>query len=433
MIDILVILSSITDTFTDGTSPVRPFLFLLFGIGVAVATVLPNVKRELEIRIVAAGIVTLLFVATFFLQLYVFFQAGIPQHALAIAITQEEITNTRLTHIHVGKVALASIIPFSITPQVDAGAAMSLLVPDSIGVALGVLLIVGIILLLYALSRSVKHIRHRRFAYVLLVSIVGYTAIAKSIDGGILSDGAIIAYAALMALLLAPARLFTTYLSFGVVMFTVAISIAHLSGFYWGEGYAVAAVLKGGALLLVILALHHFVDKGVTKKNVLLSLAAISLVAGISLQAISERLSYLNIQVEEGATMVRHSDGSITSGDAYIGMTTRDVIEQENLLYWYQPVMHRADGCQERDASYIGSFTLAPGYVPKVDTVRREYAELHIVPMGDRYLVEINTHACLPERIKEIQALLREAGLSGAVIYGLEGGERRVSDGDNNR
>lgn len=433
MIDLLVILSSITDTFTDGTSPVRPFLFLLFGVGVGVATVLPNVKREREVKIAAAGIVTLLFVATFLLQVYVFFQAGIPQHALAVAVTEEEITNTRLTHTHVGKVALASIIPFSITSQVDAGVATSLLVPESIGVGLGALLIVGIILVLYALSRSVKHIRHRKFAYVLLVSIVGYTAIAKSIDGGILSDGAIIAYAALMALLLAPARLFTTCLSFGAVMFTVAISIAHLTGFYWGEGYAVAAVLKGGALLLVILALHHFVDKGVTKKSVCLSLAAVFLVAGISLQAMSERFSYLNIQVEEGAAMVRHSDGSVTSGDAYVGVTTRDVIEQENLLYWYQPVMHRADGCQERDASYIGSFTLAPGYIPKVEIVHREYAELRVVPMGDRYLAEINMNACLPERIKEIQALLRDAGLSEVVIYGLEGGEQRVNDGDNNR
>lgn len=433
MIELLVILSSIADTFTDGTSPVRPFLFLLFGIGVAAATLVPSVRREREVSMVAAGIVTLLFVTTFILQLYVFTQAGIPQHALATAITEEEITNTRLTHTHVGKAALTAIIPSSITSQVDAGSAILLLVPESMSIWLSMLLILGIILVVYVLSRRLKQVRYRRFAYLLLVSIIGYTAVTKSIDGGILSDGAIIAYVALMALLLAPIRLFTTYLSVGAIVFTAAVAIAHLSGFYWGEGYAMAAVLKGGVLLLVILALHHLVDTGVTKKSVFLSLAAVALVASISMQAISDRFSYLNIHIGEGTAMVRHKDGSVTSADAYVGMTTRAVIEQENLAYWYQPVMHRADGCHEETVSYIGSFTLAPGYVPSVENVRREYAEIHFVPTGDRYRAEITTHACLPERIKEIQALLREVGLSEAVIYGLEGGEGRVRDGDNNR
>lgn len=433
MIDLLVILSSITDTFTDGTSPVRPFLFLLFGIGVTAATLVPNVKREREVSMVAAGIVTLLFATTLILQLYVFSQAGIPQHALATAITEEEITNTRLTHTHVGKAALTAIIPLSITSQVDAGSAMSLLVPESMSISLSALFILGIILVVYVLSRRLKQVRYRRSAYLLLASIIGYTAITKSIDGGILSDGAVIAYIALMAVLLAPIRQFTTYLSVGAIVFTAAVAITHLTGFYWGKGYALVAVLKGGALLLVILALHHFVDTGVTKKSVFLSLVAVALVASISLQAINERLSYLTMHVEEGNAMVRRKDGSVTSGDAYAGMTTRSVIEQENLMYWYQPVMHRADGCHEEDASYIGSFTLAPGYVPSTESVRREYAEIHFVPTGDRYRAEITTHACLPERIKEIQALLREAGLSEAVIYGLEGREGMVRDGDNNR
>lgn len=433
MIDLLVILSGVMDTVTDGTSPVRPLLFLLFLLSITLASRLPNIRHESTIRVLAVAAVTLLFAASFLLQLVTFAQAGIPQHALAIAITQEEITNTRLTHIHLGKVALQALIPGSLSRQFDTGAAMMLLVPNSAAYLIGILCVAALLFVPYVLSRRVKEISERRWACLLLVSIVGFTALTKAIDGGILSDGAIIAYVALLALVFSPLRLFTTYLSFGAIIFAVAIAIAHLSGFYWGEGYAVSAVLKGGALLLILLALHHIIAKGMSVRSVALTVCAVVVVAAISFHTIGEQSAYLNRIVEKGNAMVRLNDGTVIPGDIYIGMTTRDIVLRESLTYWYQPVTHRSNGCSTEDVSHNATFILAPQFAPQSMEVRSTYAELHFMKPGDRYYANLEMAVCVPERIKEIQALLAAAGLKEAVIYGLEGGEAGPRNGDNNR
>lgn len=434
MIDAVVILQGVTDTFLDGTSPVRVLVIAVFLVLVALAARVPKVPHERRVRYAAAWALSLLFALSLAAQVVAFADADIPQHALATAFAGEEITNTRLTHTHIGKAGLALLMPDdALVRAFDTGSAMRLLAAPGIALAIAVLAAAAFVLLVFSLSRTVRNETGtvRKASLLALVSVAGCIALAKSIDGGILSDGAIVAYAATLSLLIGARKDFVAHVSWGMLACAAVIATLHLSGFYWGEGYALAAALKAGALLLLLLALHHASEQGGSPKTLMLSLGALAVIGAISMQASVERLSYLDREIVAGSSLVRLSDGRVVSGDSYIGMRIRDVIRKENLLYWYQPVVVRSEGCADGQPPYIGSFILAPGYVPEVPEVVRERSAMRFIAEEDRYRAEFSMHPCLPERIQEIRSLLEDADLSEAVIYGLEGRTLEAGSGDN--
>lgn len=449
MSEFLLLASSVLDVFTEGTSPVRLALAPLYlGTLVLCFRFLPWHRMRRVMRsapIIALGAVLCLFILSFSLQLSVYRAHAIPESSLAVFMNADEITNTRLAHIHTGKTAIAMLThPFAsaAVPATDTGAALASFFPGWTGPISLMLLVIAIGMTILSLPRAFRGVEGKaaRMAALLLYALVSFMALEKSVDGGILSDGAFLALATWGMLLWVPERYFLRAFLLASVVAAGVLAFGIYHGLYWGEGYVFDAVEKVGVLFLLILALHCARTRGIR------SILSLTLITGamlaIGLKAYSEfapRSAYLSAAVSgygyvaaylSEARIGNESIGTIGRLQIYdVGSsegTVADLIDQYRLPYWYQPVSMQNQHCRntslEQQADF---FVLLPNEPERLSVTASRLSTLSLTyidtdPSGwKRYQASLRMQTCVPRRWDVVREMLRELGHDRAIVYGF--------------
>lgn len=464
MTESIASVNTIMNVFTAGTFPVRPFLCMAYGMlalcAVLLRSALPKIlgKKTLRryrridpyIRWAVFLSMALLFSLPVLSEFRAYKTYGIPPKSVAIFITGDEVTSTRVAHTHFGKVVVPLVLGSRDTAVVslaDTGAALLPYVPSSVPRVSLILLLCAAIGSLLVVARLAGDIpgKSRKAAFLVLYTLLGFLSLDKAVDGGFVSDAAGIVFFAYGALTLFPPRAFSRLLAGGGLLYGVVLWYLHAAGFYWPDSYFFEALQRSAVLLLTLYALHYSAyGKQRIWKGVLL-IAAVSSIVVLSqvlnaderegLQApISPPHMYLSVMNDEAKPPlpVIGTIGRLTVYDTspLIGKTVSAASDLFKLPYWYQPFTSGTENCAEHPREKEESFkVLSP--VPLQDIqapsglAAGTFEFIETRPAGwYRYDATITYHACISRYFSVLQEVLRLAGSDTAIVYDLHLGSK---------
>lgn len=448
---LLLILTSPLHVFMDGTSPVRLFLFLAYFVVLAIVLRLCPKKLsrmwQKVLQAVALVSVSLVFLSGLLLHVWVTAVHDIPQQSLSVFLADDEMTSSRLMHNHAGKAAVtvltAPLAPY-LVPVMDTGSALAHSFDSALSVCLAVLFLVALIASLVAAPAVIARGEQRHHWYVsfALYGLVAFIALEKSVDGGIFSDGALIALVAYGALLLLPPRLFMRTLFVGACAYVVIMTLLTAYGFAWGEGYALTNFGNAAVLFLVCMALG-IARQGEASHRVVITfvfLALISLGAKAYFDT-AGKIAYLTAPVVEDRSFVgaypTESVPALTpigsigrlaifAPDPEVGKSVAELIDTYQLPYWYQPISQYAGSCSTpADTLRATFFVLAPEPVTEQEYGVSGLALLLLEPTGTtaagwtQYTGTLIMHPCVPRRWDVLREMLRSANAPEAIVFGF--------------
>lgn len=448
----VILASSAFDAITEGTSPIRIVLFVAYSLALllAVYIVRRSTLRERLIRLLGIlGFFTLgvLFILGLGLHVVVAERLSVPASSLTVFMGEGEITNNRLTHIHLLKsVTFALLAPLQeeLIPSLDTGKAVLSHVPIIVVAVAAILFVFSLLALLFVGAYRVsKEARGRRMSLFLLVSLASFVSFEKAIDGGILSGGALIAYVALAAVLFLGREQRIRVLLQGALLSIVVLAILYAGGFLWGEGYALKALAQAAVLALLLLALANSNREGIrTVRSVVLLSLALGAFSLMTYAGAGQKLAYLKTVVspehsysaaypqEEilaGELIGNVGDLAVRTTDPYAGKRIGDLLAETNLAYWYQPISFHAGSCTQPSSLQIYSFELvSKERISAAQTTVPGVLALALAPIETtgagwtRYRGLMRTHPCVPRRWDLVRESLRSVGLTELVVYGLQ-------------
>jgi hypothetical protein len=451
----VLIATSWIHVFTDGTNPIRIVLLVLYLLALF-ATVMFFYERRIELKqkkgilqFLAISSVSVLFLLGLAAHQWITARHDIPEHSLAVFLESDEITNTRLTHNHAGKTAIAALVaPFSsyLTPSADTGAGISSFFSPLFSSISALLFVVAIATSLALGPHVIRQVsgRGKRVAAFVLYGLVAFVVLEKTVDGGILNDGAVVAFAAYIALIMLPVRYFFRVLLLGVLVFTMIASILFLSGHYWGgEQYVVGPIANAFVLFLILSALHNACIQGWRSKRTLVVLViALAALGSKAYADTAFKISYLSAPADpdtsysatylpEDNTHTR-SIGSIgrlevQTVESRNSMTIGEVIDASHLPYWYQPVSLYKGSCAEPATRQAVTFVVhIPEAPEELSSVASNLAALTLTPIGtdaagwSTYTGSLFMHPCVPRRWDVLREMLRTVGVERAIVHGFD-------------
>jgi len=447
--------SSLTDAFTDGTYPVRPFL--LAGYAALLYAAYALFRRAAWARRLAPGTrayrawaaagllsLALLFATGMAAQAMAAHAYGIPERAVAVFFTGDEITGTRVTHTHFQKLAIAAglkLVPESFVEQADTGSALSAYVPAFVPWAmLGFFLIA----LCSALLLSVPHAlqargKKKRLALMALYGMTTFILLDKSLDGGFLSDSAPLAFAVYATLLLAPHRAFRTYLAYAALAYAWLAAILFATGFFQSFSTLYVAAVRTAVFGTAAYALHGaaFGEGRADARRLAAGCALVLAIACIVWQGAQAR-RYLLQETNPGASWLAAygtesvpalpSAGTLGRMRLYrveAPSSVASLIGAYKLPYWYYPVAVESASCdalpeaQER-FNVITPVPLRNAASQPASVARAVFSPDGVAPSGwYRYRATIYMNACLPRSTDVIREMVRLGGSDQAVAWGI--------------
>ncbi len=432
---------------TEGTHPLRLLLFLGFLLLLCIAARIHVPKSYSRFLAFAALFsVGAIFALSLFLHVQLVTSHSIPLRASAVFFSGSEMTNTRIEHVHTGKVAIATILPLasSFEDVADTGSALRDELPPWAGPVLLALLAVAILsaLLSYSYIARRKDGLYQGLISLLLYGTFAFVTLEKSIDGGILNDGAIVAVAGYAALLFLPRHLFVRVLLLGGVACLVTIFAAAYYGYVLGHNALVSSMGNAGVLLLLGLALHALLLKRSIRTYALLALALLALFlkagsdvafrAGYLASSVREDGSYLATYAHESEPdlplVTRINDLGVYRLNGEAGrISIGRAIDTYQVPYWYQPVSRLVGGSctypsQYREAQF-SLFTPAALTQEVIEVpvyARLVLEKTHKNPQGwQGYSARLTYHPCVPRRYDVMKEMIEMLGTKRFLIYNV--------------
>lgn len=448
-------LNALTGTISLETSPVRPFLFLGFLALVFLAEKQPYVSlsKRSRMRALAVSIVslTVLFLLPVFEQALVFAHFSIPERDLAVFFTGEEITNTRLAHSHFGKVPLAAYLTGSVrsvVSAIDTGAALAPYVnPVATKVAALFFLLAFCGLLVAVAGREPLDGNARRpKIWLLLYAFTSFYVLEKSIDGGIVSDGA--GLALVLLLLLPRSYAFSKrrqHAVVGMFGYLSVLLILGAIGWYWPQSYLYLALLHTVTFAAVWFALASlaFAERR-TEIRAACSLAAV-LVACAAGYSLYTSFSYFSTPLIQNRSMLAlypyESSQHLPESAKHLGALELydpaelgyarvwDVTEALELPYWYYPVTAGERACDTSEPfpwneyrfsilSKAELHSFSPNEsMPLAATVAQSGNQAP--PGWHRYIMQVWYPRCVGRAMNALREAFVKAGGGNAIIYDI--------------
>ena len=439
---LLTFLNSVTGAFMLGTYPIRSFLLLgaalmlLAGVVVARSRMQLSARMRPALSFMAIGSLAVLFALTLAMEASVFRAHGIPQRDLAIFMTGEEITDSRLVHTHFGKVIIGASVgrmfPHTIHRS-DTGAALLPYVPAPMVVLQGTLFLLALFALFGALASRVASVSgtRQKVALGLLAALSGFIVLEKSIDGGILSDGAGLALAACLGLLFAPLSYFPRALAWGAVGYGLVLGGLYLSGWYWTLTYFAHALAHTVIFFLAAVALWYAAYGAHRRTLALLSCLALGAIGSYAYFDGDGR-AYLRAPLSEGAYLATYpfesapdlpqvgQIGRLAVYDAspLSPATVGEAAHALRLPFWYRP-FSQGGFCEERFV------VLSPAPLTDISSASGVALDAVFAPAGTspagwyRYEARITHSPCLWRYLDVVRETLREAGSDTVIVYQL--------------
>jgi hypothetical protein len=457
MMYLLQILNGVMNTITLGTYPVRPFLFI--GYAVVLASILivithlrpravwesVSVRTDRVIRILSITSIALLFLISLVTELSVFNAFGIPQKNIALFFAGNEITSTELSHNHFGKSALATLLPQNdeaIVASADTGSALLPYVPKALPYGEVFLFLLALCTSLYISACACLKIsgRGKVVAIIILYTLVSFLVLEKSVDGGLLSDGAGVACGIYILLVLKKRSVIRSslYISIGYVWVLLAL---HFMGFYWPLKLLTYTFVHSAVFLLIAYTLHYAINGSNRRVKKILAVFALLTVTVVAYVQSNYDRSYLSSVITPGTSYLSAYEreaglplpllgriGSLVVYDTspFAGKTVRDVVDTYHLPYWYQPISIYPQNCSMETNRHEERFFLL-SRTPLVDSVAvNDLADIAFSPIGNasdgwyRYGVKVTQGYCVPRSLNVLSEMVHLAGTNTLIIYGMQ-------------
>jgi len=361
----------------------------------------------------------------------------LPVRAIAVFFDEGEITNTSLAHSHTAKAALTVLLePFKdqIVPSADTGIALAHSFGTMVQIVCAVLFVVALITTILCVPNRSEG----AWTFVLYL-ITSFVILVKSVDGGIISDGAVIAVFSFGALLMLPQRFFVRALLVGASVTLALLTILFATGLMLAH-VALENAANAGVLFLLLGTLDR-VRTHPSRQVFLILLIAVLVLCGKAYADISYRItdlsatlrqdgSYLATYPEESRPDLTHLGSigrlSVYATDSLAGESVASVLDMYGLPYWYQPVSTYEGSCTSPDTMFKATFTVhakSDRALPERVEAGSGLAVLTLVPLSAvspelmEYAGELIMHPCMPRRWNVMQEMLKMAGAERAVVY----------------
>jgi hypothetical protein len=426
MMYLLQILNGVMNTITLGTYPVRPFLFI--GYAVVLASILivithlrpravwesVSVRTDRVIRILSITSIALLFLISLVTELSVFNAFG----------------------IHFGKSALATLLPQNdeaIVASADTGSALLPYVPKALPYGEVFLFLLALCTSLYISACACLKIsgRGKVVAIIILYTLVSFLVLEKSVDGGLLSDGAGVACGIYILLVLKKRSVIRSslYISIGYVWVLLAL---HFMGFYWPLKLLTYTFVHSAVFLLIAYTLHYAINGSNRRVKKILAVFALLTVTVVAYVQSNYDRSYLSSVITPGTSYLSAYEreaglplpllgriGSLVVYDTspFAGKTVRDVVDTYHLPYWYQPISIYPQNCSMETNRHEERFFLL-SRTPLVDSVAVN--DLADIDGWYRYGVKVTQGYCVPRSLNVLSEMVHLAGTNTFIIYGMQ-------------
>lgn len=438
--------------FTDGTNPIRIALFALYLLALFTMARLskkgePNEKKR-TLQALVVGSVLILFTAGLLGHLWIYNAHDIPQRSLAVFLEKDEITNTRLIHTHTGKSAIATLVAplFSyLNLSADTGASIASSLSPQFSIISALLFVVAIAASLVLGPHVIRQVsgKGKRLAAFILYGLVAFVVLEKSVDGGILNDGAVVALAAYFAIIVLPVRHFLRALLCGALFSTVLTSILFATGQYWGgERYFIGAVANALVLFFVLLAFHSARTEGWgSRRSLAVLLVALAALGTKAYADTAFKVAYLSTPAGPDSSYVGTytlEDNVNTISVGSIGrlqvhsvsrettMTVGELIDVLGAPYWYQPVSLYEGSCAKPATRIVATFVVHVPEAPKeLSAIAEQLASLTLTPQGtdgagwSTYAGSLSVHPCVPRRWDVLREMMRLVGIERSIVHGF--------------
>jgi hypothetical protein len=458
MASILQILNSVMNTVTLGTYPVRPFLFLGYGLVLSsLLIILKHMKRDTPwkgvslrtdqiIRIVSVASLGLLFLLPIITHVTIFNSFAIPQKDLAIFFTGNEITSTELAHNHFGKTMLSYVLPrneASIVASSDTGSALLPYIPPTLPYGEMLLFLTALLTTLYVSLGICKERTKKRtlIAKVLLCTLISFLVLEKSIDGGLFSDGAGIAYALYAFLVFKKGRIpqyAGPYIVIGYVWILVTL---YLTGFYWPRILFEYTLIHSAIFVVLVSALYYFAHgSNRTIQRILMTVSVAGIVVVAYLQGYSDRTYLSTVLTQHSSYLAAYPSearpelpilgevGTLVIYDStpLAGKTVGQIIDTYHLPYWYQPLTVNTKQCSNEARRNEERFFVLSRNPLHDTTLGNNLADILLSPSGTapqgwyRYAGKATQQFCVPRSLDVVREMLRLSGANDFILYGLQ-------------
>ncbi|MES2226061.1 MAG: hypothetical protein V4480_04630 [Patescibacteria group bacterium] len=436
---------------SDGTYPIRFFLLAAYlaavlGTGLFLRTTF-RVSSASRIYRWIASIASLSLISLFmiigFWQWHVFDLYGIPKTEVAVFFSGDELSGTRVTHTHIGKVVIATAgtaWTSVLIGRADTGSALVPYVPGALRwlcVVLFALAFLSSLLVVPAQTEGVVG-RRRQLIRLLLYGFVSFIVLDKSIDGGLLSDASFLVLCAFLALVWKPSRFLRSAASAALAHAWLLATLFAL-GLYAPAGAFLEAVVRSALVLGLLVVGYGASRNGSRRLRYALAFAVgISCLAYICVKY-SHEWGYLHLPINDETYLSVYAReaqpdlpriGAIGRLTVYAAgsLAPRNIaraIDEYALPYWYRPFSVPGT-CQLAQAQTHASFTvLSPVPLTGNTQTVEGIARLSLTPDGSapsgwyRYAASLSLDACIPRRLDVVREMLREAGSVRAIVYGL--------------
>ncbi len=406
--------------FIEGTYPIRIVLFIGY-IGALIIASRALVPRVSDGMVRGARWAALIASAAVFAGSLVGFIAITERHAIPITATvwlmdADELTSSSLANNHVGKAVIGLVVPHLFPDTVrtaDTGRGVVPHLPLGFVLLLAASFAVAVAASLIAIGSQPKK---RRIAHLALYALLSFIVLAKSLDGGIMSDTALVALAGYGALLFAPSRLpAAASIAFG--MQVAGVLLLSRVGGYETAAAGWLSIERAAVLLCTIVSLHAVLTGDRQRIAAASALAALVMAVVAASPAIESRLSYLHAPVEAGSVAFRSQSAVSLTAEGRLGRLTFFALtgtegsigalsQALHLPPWYSYFARKERNC----ALGMSSIVLVPERLEREEVVVPGVLSAAFFFMGNdrsgwyRYKLSLKHDHCLvpsPELLRE--------------------------------
>lgn len=439
----LVYANAVFSVFTEGTYPIRPFLFIAFLMLLGGALFAAQKGIVLPGRFTrAAKVATItafgfLFFGNLVLQSVILEQHDIPQAEPTFFIDSGGITGTRLTHDHIGKAMIGASVG-NLFSTADTGASVLAFMPPWVVPLESFFFLValfGSVALFPFLSPP--NGKGSRTAFFVLYGLTAFIVLAKSVDGGLLSDAAFLSFAVYGVILFFPPHGFSRRFWYGVIAYAWVVMIFYELGAYRSSDYLLDSVEKTFLYGAVAVALSLLVTGIRRRVGWVLLVIALVLVTAKAYPEIDSWHSYVTSRIGPdqayavSATPLPNlasvgSLGALTWYDLHpaAGVPVGAFITVHRLPLWWRPVGQSGTSCKSPQYVDTVRFTLlAPDSVSATSFSVGGIAQFQLSTAGEdrlgwkRYEGFLVLNPCVPEPNEAIQQLVLATGAEQAIMF----------------
>ncbi len=444
----LPFLHSLINLFAGGRSYIKIYLFIIYLIFLwSIGMFLPN-KTKINNIFSKKIVVVLLFIGLYIsniittLILYRNYEVDFNQHITIFS--PDNITSTKLFHSHVFKGLTAFVIKLlglNPLPNIDAGDGFLYLLPTSLFIIVGLVLLFLFIYIIFYYLISLRDLKNpRRLTYTIIYSIITFSLFKNVVDGGLLNSETIVSLIFLIIVLFADKITYKLGLLI-VAGYLALYSISYNHGFWLNNQDFFYQIRHLTAYAASLSVLYYYYLNGAKNRLLkeLVCLAMLLIIISIKNDLVIIQYRSITITAKSNATLATYENtdsheyqlkhkvgnlnfyGIVPDGSIKVA----EVLKTFHLLDNYYPISIPWITCLPYGKPTEFSFDIISWQ--QLDHNLKFSDKIYIKKFENkshdilyRYHLSLAIHNCLPRTLNVIHEIIKTAGGKVFIINNLK-------------